>query len=153
VVGSSLIPIAEAEATMTKSKRLSATKLRWKRRVLRIAEASDKICSRFEAGEHIGMGELYFTARRAAQLGDAGEELRAKVNRDITKRVSVMNEGIAAVCKLLENISAALLHIVDAQGTPVVDFPVYESKLRVTSEVETSSLDALEKVMAAAREE
>ncbi len=132
--------------------RLTYDKSKWKTRVATAMRKVDRICMRFNSGEHIGMGVLYESARKIAHLGEEGGLIRARVNPTTVKRVSVVAEGIAVVCVLLENASHALYHIVDTQGTPMINFPLYTSDLRAQSTIDTSSLEALNLVMKEARD-
>jgi len=117
----------------------SRKKAKWKAIVAQTLLEVDDIARRFEGGQHIGMSELYGTARDVQKLGVRAEEMIAEVNagRRGWKRKDRVLESFGATCQLLEVGSKLLEHILDSQTTPAIDFPTYVAGLRTTSVIDT----------------
>lgn len=119
----------------------------WRRKVKKVIEKADDMSQLHMQGKYISMGRLYETAREIAKAGERGLQLRSQMGDYRVKQRERIHESIAATCKLLESASKVCEQIADKQGTPLVDFPVFVSDLRTSSDVELGANDALKKLI------
>ena len=116
----------------------------WRKRVRNVIATADSIAQRHMSGDFISMGVLYEGGRKIAETGKRGVRLRHRMDdHGIIKREHV-HESIAGTCKLLQAASAVIKKVAEEQGTPLIDFPVFESGLAVSSTIELTGHDALQ---------
>jgi len=132
---------------MTKDKKLRMRfhrdKSVWRKRVRKAVRTADFIAQQHISGDFISMGVLYEGGRKIAEAGKRGVRLRHRMDdHGIIKR-ELVHERIAGTCKLLQTASAVIKKVAEAQGTPLIDFPVFESSLAVSSTIELTGHDAL----------
>ncbi len=119
----------------------------WRRRVKRVIILADKICQRHMQGDYIGMGVMYEGGREIFAAGERGVLLRHRMDDYGVIQRDRVHESFAASCKLLQSASEVIQKIAEKQGTPLIDFPVWESPLAATSSQELGAQDALKSLM------
>ena len=119
----------------------------WRRKVKRVVKVADDIAQAHMQGDYISMGVVYEGAREIFVTGERGILLRHRMDDyGVIKRDRV-HESFASTCKLLQSASEVIQKIAEKQGTPLVDFPLFESSLAATSKQELGAQDALKSLM------
>ncbi len=119
----------------------------WRRKVKWVINLADDICQSHMQGNYISMGVLYESARQVFITGERGVLLRHRMDDyGVIKRDRV-HESFASTCKTLQSASQVIQKITEKQGTPLIDFPLFESSLAATSKQELGAQDALKSLM------
>ena len=119
----------------------------WRRGVKRVIKLADTICQRHMQGDYIGMGVLYEGGRAIFATGERGVLLRHRMDDYGVIQRDRVHESFASTCKLLQSASEIIQKIAEKQGTPLVEFPIFESPLAATSSQELGAQDALKSLM------
>ena len=121
----------------------------WRRRVKLVIKLADNISQAHMQGDYVSMGILYESARKVFAMGERGVLLRHRMDDYGVIQRDKVHESIASTCKLLQSASEVIQKIAEKQGTALVDFPLFESSLAVTSKQELGAQDALKSLMEA----
>ena len=119
----------------------------WRRRVKRVVKMADDISQAHMQGDYISMGVLYESGRAVFATGERGILLRHRMDDYGVIQRDRVHESIASTCKLLQSASEVIQKIADKQGTALIDFPLFESRLAATSKQELGAQDALKSLM------